>query len=459
MSERLTSAREPSPAVGDKTPGPGVGGVEAIDGGVPGGVLRAGGITRRAALRRAGSGLATLGGAGLLLAACGGSSSGGGGGSAGASSGIKTSSDPSIPIASKGNPLTLPIYSDNRPIPSGRSPEKGPLQIYDWADYLSPAVVSSFEQRYGVQAQVTNFASIDEAINKIASGAVSADVWVPESQRIAELVEAKLIQPINHSYVPNLDNVIPAAGDPWYDQGARYSTPNFINLFGIAWRNDLLHIDPGSLSNPWDVFWKVPSGTTIGLVNADPEDALMMGMLHLGATSFDVLSEKDINDAAAALAELKSAKWQYTCFQPIAQGTEQIAYGFNGDMVQVPHYLPKSTPLSAVSFFFPPSGRGYILNDLWVIPRNARNPVLAHLFMNHFLEKQSAIDNFRDEGYQTMLKGLTIQDLEAARVAPTHAIEMAFATPADQANGLPAPIFNPHQLVWIEKAFAQLTSA
>jgi spermidine/putrescine transport system substrate-binding protein len=429
--------------------GPGVGIVSP-------GSLRAG-ITRRAALRRAG-GLAASGGASWLLAACG-SSSKGGSSSGKSSTAIKTSSDPSVPIASKGNPLTLPIYADNKPIPSGKPPETGPLQIYDWADYLSPAVVKSFEQKYGVQAQVTNFASIDEAINKIASGAVQADVWVPESQRIAELVEAKVLQPINHSYIPNLDNAIPAAGNPWYDRGARYSTPNFINLFGIAWRNDLLHIDPGSLSNPWDVYWKVPSGTSIGLVNADPEDALMMGMLHLGATNFDTLSQKDINDAAAALGELQHAKWQYTCFQPIANGTEQLAYGFNGDMVQVPHYLSKGTPLSAVSYFFPPSGRGYILNDLWVIPRTSKNPVLAHLFMNHFLEEQSATDNFRDEGYQTMLSGLTIQKLEAANVAPTHAIEMAYATPADQANGLPAPIFNSHQLVWIEKAFAQLTSA
>ncbi|HEX4008669.1 MAG TPA: extracellular solute-binding protein [Solirubrobacteraceae bacterium] len=414
-------------------------------------------MTRRTALRRAGSSLAAVGGAGWLLAACGSSSTGGGSASAAAS--IKTSKDPSVPLASKGNPLTLPIYSDNKPIASGKPPEKGPLQIYDWADYLSPAVVKSFEQKYGVQAQVTNFASIDEAINKIHSGAVTADVWVPESQRIAELVEAKLVQPINHSYIPNLDKAIPAAGDPWYDQGARYSTPNFINLFGIAWRNDLLHINPDSLSNPWDVFWKAPPSTSIGLVNADPEDALMMGMLHLGATNFDTLSEKDINQAAAALAELKSAKWQYTCFQPIATGAEQLAYGFNGDMVQVPHYLPKSTPLSAVSFYFPPSGRGYILNDLWVIPRTAKNPVLAHLFMNHFLEEQSAIDNFRDEGYQTMLTGLTSENLKAANVAPAHAIDMAFATPADQAHGLPAPIFNSQQLIWIEKAFAQLTSS
>ena len=39
--------------------------------------------------------------------------------------------------------------------------------IYDWSFYLSPAVVKSFEQKYGVSARVTTVTRIDEAINKV----------------------------------------------------------------------------------------------------------------------------------------------------------------------------------------------------------------------------------------------------------------------------------------------------
>ncbi|MGH2856079.1 MAG: hypothetical protein ACRDMJ_01190, partial [Solirubrobacteraceae bacterium] len=165
-------------------------------------------LTRRAMLRRTGGGAAALGGA-WLLAACGGSSSSSASSASSASSGSgaapasssSSASAADMPVASKSNPLTLPISSDNKPIPSGRSPEKGPIVIYDWADYLSPAVVKSFEQKYGVSAQVSNFASIDEAINKINSGTITADVWVPDANHLSALVAAKLIQPINHSYI------------------------------------------------------------------------------------------------------------------------------------------------------------------------------------------------------------------------------------------------------------------
>ena len=49
-------------------------------------------------------------------------------------------------------------------IASVKAPEAGPLIIYDWDYYLSPAVIKSFEEKYNVKAQLTPFASIDEAV-------------------------------------------------------------------------------------------------------------------------------------------------------------------------------------------------------------------------------------------------------------------------------------------------------
>ena len=409
------------------------------------------GVTRRTMLRRSVGGVAALAGSSWLLAACGSSST-----SSATSSPAKSNTD--LPISSKKRPITLPIFADNKPIPSGRSPEKGPLIIYDWAYYLSAAVVNSFKERYGVAAQVTTFASIDEALNKVASGAITPDVWVPDSEHIYQLAQSKLIQPINHSYIPNLDTVIPAAADPWYDTGARYTSPHFINTFGIGWRNDLIKIDPASMSNPWNVFWNVPSGTPMGMLNSAAYDAIGMSLIRNG-NDLESVSQADITAAAHELSLLKSVKWQYTSFQPLGAGVEKLAYAYNGDFAVVGSYLPKSVPLSAVSYYFPAAGNGVILNDCWVIPKSAKNPVLAHLFMNHFLESQSAIDNFRDVGYQTMLKNLTIDKLNAAKVAAPREITMAFSPPAFQNNGIPIPTWNSRQLTAIEQEFARLTSA
>src|SRR3954468_20674221 len=51
-----------------------------------------------------------------------------------------------IPLARRDHPVTLPLYPDNRAIPSGRAPEKGPLQVFNWADYINPKVIKDFQK-------------------------------------------------------------------------------------------------------------------------------------------------------------------------------------------------------------------------------------------------------------------------------------------------------------------------
>ena len=162
-----------------------------------------------------------------------------------------------LPIASKDRPITLPIFSDNKPIASGRSPEKGPLIIYDWA------LLPQSGGRQELRAEVRRQRAADD-VRGDRRGAQQGRHGRDHPGRLGAGLRAhlparqsKLIQPINHSYIPNLDTVIPAAADPWYDKGAQYTSPNYINTFGIGWRNDLVKIDPAKMSNPWDVFWEV----------------------------------------------------------------------------------------------------------------------------------------------------------------------------------------------------------
>ena len=127
-------------------------------------------------------------------------------------------------------------------------PEDGPLQLYNWAEYVNPAVIKSFE-KYGVEVELSTFSTIDEAVAKLASGAVGFDVFVPTQPYISLLVAGKILQPLNLSYVPNLRaNVWPSLHNPWYDVGSRYTVPYTVYTTGIGWRNDFLpDYDPSKL--------------------------------------------------------------------------------------------------------------------------------------------------------------------------------------------------------------------
>src|SRR5436309_3738923 len=87
-------------------------------------------VISRRQLLGAGAGLA----AGALLAGCGGSSGGSGSGS----STLKGAGG--VPLPRQNNPVTWPIFSDNKPIASNLQPEKGAtLQLYNWVAYINEA--------------------------------------------------------------------------------------------------------------------------------------------------------------------------------------------------------------------------------------------------------------------------------------------------------------------------------
>ena len=99
-----------------------------------------------------------------------------------------------LALARPNVPVSLPIYPDNKPIASGLKPEKGPLQFYNWQEYINQDVVNSFQKKYNVEVQISTFTTLDEAVAKIESQAVQYDLFCPETPDLEQLVVGKLLR-------------------------------------------------------------------------------------------------------------------------------------------------------------------------------------------------------------------------------------------------------------------------
>ena len=185
-----------------------------------------------------------------------------------------------LPLPRPDNAVTWAITSDNEPIADDVPDESGPLGIYNYADYLDPALIEKFEKLTGRKVQVATYNSSDEAIAKLASGAVGFDVIIGLSgSNIVNLIAQQLLQPLNHSYLGNLEqNVWPELQDPFYDRGSRYTVPYVVWSDGIGWRNDKIDVDIPGLTVPWDIFWEsAPYRGKVAILD-DKRDALAMPM-------------------------------------------------------------------------------------------------------------------------------------------------------------------------------------
>ncbi|MBS1890413.1 MAG: spermidine/putrescine ABC transporter substrate-binding protein, partial [Actinobacteria bacterium] len=328
-----------------------------------------------------------------------------------------------LPLARPDHPVRLPLYPDNPGIPSGLEPESGPLQLYNWAEYVNEAVLKSFEKRYGVEVQLSTFSTLDEAVAKLAAGAVGYDVFVPTQPEISLLVAGKLIQPLNLDYVPNLrKNVWKMLQSPWYDVGSRYTVPYTVFSTGIGWRNDFLpDYDPSKLANPYESFWQMGEiSGRVGMLD-DQREGLAFGLLRNGITDVNTADKNHIEGSREAIQELidlVNLRFYTNEYQHLADGSIWLHQAWGGDMTAIGYYLPKGTPVTSVSYWWPPDGRGLMGNDTMTVLADAPHPVLAHLFLDHILDVETAFLNMEFTGYQQPLVEMTPKAVVEAELVP-----------------------------------------
>jgi spermidine/putrescine transport system substrate-binding protein len=372
--------------------------------------------TRRQFLIRAGVVVGTLSGADALLSACGSTAN-----TAATTNASGALMGPGgIPLARRDNPVTLPIYSDNEPIAAGMNLEAGPLNLFNWAAYINPAVVRKFEKEFNVKVSITTFENEEEAVAKLTSAKTSFDVWWPTVDYVSRAVAGKLIQPINHSYLPNLKNVWPSLQSPYYDVHARYTVPYTVYTTGIGYRTDKLAKAPGDYANPYDIFWDSHKYAGKVAILDDDREALAMTLLRRKFYDVNTEESKQIDRAEKDLSQLTSianVKVNVNDYTDIPSGATYISQAWSGDMAGAPQYLPKGVPASVLGYWRP-NDHAETQNDMIAILRGAKHPVLAHAFLNFMLDNKNGVENFSWNGYIPPLEVIEPNKLVAQGYIP-----------------------------------------
>jgi spermidine/putrescine transport system substrate-binding protein len=361
------------------------------------------GFSRRDFLRKSLAAGVALPTSAAILAACGGDNGGGGGG------GGEEDIVPRFGTPTK--PVTLQTYKDNPAIESNLEPESGPLVIYNWEQYFWKQVLKSFGKKFGVEVKYETFYNMEQAIQKFQTGEIDVDIFFPTIDYIPKLVAAKLIQPLNHDYIPNIKNVWPSLQDPYYDQGAQYTLPYTVYTTGIMWRTDIVPMevsDVEGMSNPYEIFWNADYRGKVGIYDAYRE-ALSLGLYreHGNETDLNTDDPAEIQKARDNLVELNDLVDVKTTIDGAYAGLPEGKFGlhqaWSGDAQAGPWYTSSPKEEAGLLRYYWPARDGFggtVDNDTYAIPTNAKNPVLAHKFLNYMMEEFNAIKNWTWVGYQ-----------------------------------------------------------
>ena len=346
-------------------------------------------------------------------------------------------------------------------IADGLQPEKGPLRIINYADYVSTDVIADFEAKYGVKVEITTIDTDSEATAKIASGAVKVDLHHSiATATVGNLIKGGLLQPLNKSYLPNRANVLPAFDDPWYDPKATYTVPYTFFGTGIGYRAD--RIDPATMeSQGWDAIWQATGFKGQVSVLDDEREALVMAMLRKGLTDVNTTDSKVIDQALADLTELidsVNVKVNIEGYKDIPEGTTTIAQTWSADLIAgAAGYLPEGVTADVLGFWHPPSEAYVVSNDAMGILADAQSPVLAHLYLDFLLDNAVSEKNFAINGYLPALTKLDADYVIGAGYVPEN-LRSCVPTNDDITKGLQYRALGPDGDALYEEAWSKFTA-
>ncbi len=329
--------------------------------------------------------------------------------------------------------------SRSEPIAGGLNPEKGPLRIYNYADYVSPEVIADFEAKYGVKVEIITFASDAEAAAKLASGEVKVDVHHSVANyTVPDLIEGGHLLPLTRGYLDNRINVMPGFVDPWYDPGANYTVPYTFFGTGISYRTD--EIDPAQVEEQgWDALWHATAFKGRVSIIDDAREAISLALMRRGQMIVDTVDQAMIDQSVGdieKLIELVGVRASINAYQDIPEGRTAIAQTWSADMITgAINYLPDGTDPSVLGFWHPPSHEYLVNNDNMAITANAENPVLAHLYINYLLDNAVAEKNFSWLGYLPAISQLDGDYLVAQGYVPEQ-LHNCVPTEKDLISGL-----------------------
>ncbi len=334
-----------------------------------------------------------------------------------------------------------------RPSPAASSPRRTPpsSSTTGWRT-STRRIVNNFAKKYNCKVEITTFNTMTEAVSKLSSGQFDFDVFVPTVDVLGQLVAAKLVRPLNHSYIPNISQAWTQYQNPFYDQAWQYTVPYTIYTTGIAWRKDHVPGSPADLANPWSFLWNAKYKGKVAILD-DYRESLALGMMKNGAFDPNTTDTAVLDAATNSLLDLDklvNLHIDNNDYTSIPNGQTWIHHAWSGDMAAAANYMPKGTPVDVVGYWFPSNGIGPVANDTMTVAAGGKNPVLAHLFLNympgppqrageHQLQRVHAADQRGDPPGPGQRGDPAAQpDLDGGAARPT-------STPAPSSSSWPPP--------------------
>lgn len=254
----------------------------------------------------------------------------------------------------------------------------GRLAIFCWSEYLPQEVVEAFQKETGIRVSVETYASNEEMLAKLLAGGGRYDLIQPSDYVVEALTRDGLLEPLDHSLLPNLKNLGERFRNLPFDPGNRFSVPFMLGTVGIVVNTEKV-TEP--IRGYRDVFQPQYKGKIV--VVDDAREIVTMALETLG------LPINDLSDDALARARELLKDWipLVGVFDSDSPKTAML----NGDAWLGIIWAGEAARLlnedKKFQWVVPVEGT-HLFSDNFAIPKGAKNKEAAHAFINFILRPE-----------------------------------------------------------------------
>ncbi len=275
------------------------------------------------------------------------------------------------------------------------------LNVYNWSDYIEASVIEGFTKETGIKVQYDVFDSNEMLETKLLAGNTGYDIVVPSASFLNRQLQAGVHQKLDKSQLPNLKNIDPSIAQriEAFDKGNEHSVNYMWGTSGVGY--NVKKIAERMKDAPVDSFAMfydpkvVSKFADCGVTILDaPSEVIGTVLIYLGK---DANSEKP-EDLAAAEAVLKAVRPYIKNFhssayiEQLANGEICLALGWSGDVLQAKTRAGEANNGVEVDYRIPKEGAVMFFDQL-AIPKDAKHPKNAHLFIDYLLRPEVAAKN------------------------------------------------------------------
>ncbi|WP_448952735.1 polyamine ABC transporter substrate-binding protein [Labrys neptuniae] len=258
------------------------------------------------------------------------------------------------------------------------------LNIYNWGEYINPAVLKKFEDETKIKVNLSTYSSNDEMLAKIQGGATGYDIVFPSVYMQDIMAKLDLLQKTDIGSYEGFKNIDPSFLRAKSDPKGEYCLPYAFGTVGIVYNRKVL----GKDVTGWkDLIATVKAkGLKFALLD-DMREVLSVGLI-LNGHKVNSTDPAELQQAADTIIAMKPeiAAFTYDSRPMVQAGDLAAAHGFVGAMVDV-FGNPKD-----LGYVIPEEGATLYQEDICVL-KSAPNKANAVKFLQFYTRPEIAALN------------------------------------------------------------------